>query len=150
MVTFYGKYTSKLDDKGRLVLPAPLKGALPEGGDMRFVVKKDLFAPCLEMYMYEEWEKQSQEVKSKLNFFNKEHAIFWREYMRNRDVVEPDGKLGRISVSRKLLDSIGVNKEVVFSGNDYKIEIWAREEFERSSISNEEYIAIAGKLSESR
>ena len=150
MVTFIGEYTVKLDDKGRLVFPSAFKGLMPEGGDMRFVVKKDLFAPCLEMYMYEEWEKQSQEVKSKLNFFNKEHAIFWREYMRNRDVVEPDGKLGRISVSRKLLDSIGVNKEVVFSGNDYKIEIWAREEFERSSISNEEYIAIAGKLSESR
>ncbi len=150
MVTFIGEYTVKLDDKGRLVFPSAFKGLMPEGGDMRFVVKKDLFAPCLEMYTYEEWEKQSQEVKSKLNFFNKEHAIFWREYMRNRDVVEPDGKLGRISVSRKLLDSIGVNKEVVFSGNDYKIEIWAREEFERSSISNEEYIAIAGKLSESR
>ena len=150
MVTFIGEYTVKLDDKGRLVFPSAFKGLMPEGGDMRFVVKKDLFAPCLEMYMYEEWEKQSQEVKSKLNFFNKEPAIFWREYMRTRDVVEPDGKLGRISVSRKLLDSIGVNKEVVFSGNDYKIEIWAREEFERSSISNEEYIAIAGKLSESR
>lgn len=150
MVTFIGEYTVKLDDKGRLVFPSAFKGLMPEGGDMRFVVKKDLFAPCLEMYMYEEWEKQSLEVKSKLNFFNKEHAIFWREYMRNRDVVEPDGKLGRISVSRKLLDSIGVNKEVVFSGNDYKIEIWAKEEFERSSISNEEYIAIAGKLSESR
>ena len=43
MVTFYGKYTSKLDDKGRHVLPAPLKAELPEGGDMRFVVRKDIF-----------------------------------------------------------------------------------------------------------
>ena len=60
MVTFYGKYTSKLDDKGRLVLPAPLKGALPEGGDMRFVVRKDIFADCLEMYAYPEWGKKWQ------------------------------------------------------------------------------------------
>ena len=147
MVTFIGEYIAKLDDKGRLVFPSALKGLIPEGSDMRFVIKKDLFAPCLEMYSFEEWEKQSLEVKSKLNFFNKEHAIFWREYMRNRDVVEPDAKLGRITISRRLLDSIGVNKEVVFSGNDYKIEIWAREEFERSGIPNEEYIAIAGKLS---
>ena len=150
MVTFIGEYSVKLDDKGRLVFPSAFKGLMPEGSDLRFVDKKDIFAPCLEMYTFEEWEKQSQEVKSKLNFFNKEHAMFWREYMRNRDVVEPDSKLGRISVSRRLLDSIGVNKEVVFSGNDYKIEIWAREEFEKSVISNEEYIAIAGKLSESR
>ncbi|MDD6151898.1 MAG: hypothetical protein PUB45_06215 [Bacteroidales bacterium] len=148
MVTFIGEYSAKLDDKGRMVFPSALKALMPEGSDMRFVIKKDLFAPCLEMYTLEEWQKQSLEVKSKLNFFNKEDEIFWREYMRDRDIVEPDAKLGRITISRKLLNAIAVNKEVVFSGNDYKIEIWAKEEFERSGISNEEFIALAGKLSE--
>ena len=148
MVTFIGEYTSKIDDKGRMVFPAPLKGVLPPGSDMRFVIKKDLFEPCLQMYTMEECEHTSAEVKSKLNFFNKQHAIFWREYMRDRDVVEPDAKLGRITVSRKLLDAIGVTKEVVFSGNDFKIEIWAKEEFEKQRIPNEEYIAIAESLSD--
>lgn len=148
MTTFIGEYSSKLDDRGRLVLPAPFKGVLPEGGDMRFVVRKDIFEPCLEMYTFEEWERQSAEVKSRLNFFNEEHARFWRAYMRDRDVVEPDPKFGRISISKKLLDMIGVSKEVVFCGNDYKIEIWAKERFEQSAISNEEYLGIAAKLSE--
>ncbi len=148
MVTFIGEYTSKIDDKGRMVFPAPLKGVLPPGSDMRFVIKKDLFEPCLQMYTMEEWEHTSAEVKSKLNFFNRQHAIFWREYMRDRDVVEPDAKLGRITVSRRLLDAIGVTKEVVFSGNDFKIEIWAKEEFEKKRIPNEEYIAIAESLSD--
>ena len=147
MVTFIGEYTSKIDDKGRMVFPAPRKGVLAPGSDVRFVIKKDLFEPCLQMYTLEEWDKQSAEVKSKLNFFNRQHAIFWREYMRDRDVVEPDAKLGRITVSRKLLDAIGVTKEVVFSGNDFKIEIWAKEEFERKRIPNDEYIAIAESLS---
>ena len=149
MVTFIGEYTSRLDDRGRIVFPAPLKGVLPPG-DQRFVVKKSLFAPCLEMYTFQEWERQSAEVKSKLNFFNKKHAIFWREYMRDRDVVEPDSKLGRISISRKLLDAIGINKEVVFSGNDFKVEVWAKEEFEKSRIDDDEYIAIAESLSQDR
>ena len=148
MVTFIGEYTSKIDDKGRMVFPAPLKGVLPPGSDMRFVIKKDLFEPCLQMYTMEEWEHTSAEVKSKLNFFNRQHAIFWREYMRDRDVVEPDVKLGRITVSRKLLDAIGVTKEVVFYGNDFKIEIWAKEEFEKKRIPNDEYIAIAESLSD--
>ena len=148
MINFIGEYKAKVDDKGRLVFPAPLKGVLPPGSDMRFVIKKDLFEPCLQMYTLEEWDKQSAEVKSKLNFFNRQHAIFWREYMRDRDVVEPDAKLGRITVSRKLLDAIGVTKEVVFSGNDFKIEIWAKEEFERKRIPNDEYIAIAESLSD--
>jgi MraZ protein len=67
--------------------------------------------------------------------------------MRDRDIVEPDAKVGRISISRQLLDAIGVNKEVVFSGNDFKIEIWAKEKWEDSRIANEEFIAIAESLS---
>lgn len=139
-----------MDDKGRVVFPSAFKSLMPSEGDLRFVVRKDIFEECLEMYTFDEWQRQSEEVKSKLDFFNKEHAIFWREYMRNRAIVEPDGKLGRISIPKKLLESIGVTKEVVFSGNDYKIEIWSKEKYEASGISKAEYIAIAGRLSQKR
>lgn len=148
MITFIGEYSAKLDDKCRVVFPAPFKSLMPTDGDMRFVIKKDIFEDCLEMYTFEEWERQSQEVKSKLNFFNRSHASFWREYMRGRAIVEPDSKLGRISIPRKLLESIGVTKEIVFSGSDYKIEIWAKEKYEASAISNEEFLNIAGQLSQ--
>ncbi|MBQ6253906.1 MAG: protein mraZ [Bacteroidales bacterium] len=150
MITFIGEYTSKIDDKGRMVFPSPFKSLMDPEGDMRLVVKKDIFAPCLEMYTFEEWERQSEKVKSKLNIFNRAHAAFWREYMRDRAVVEPDPKLGRVSIPKKLLESIGVTKEVVFSGNDYKIEIWAKEKYEASAISNEEFLNIAGQLSQER
>ena len=148
MVKFIGEHIAKIDDKGRVVFPAALKSMVPDGADMRFVVKKDIFEDCLEMFTFEEWERRSEEVKSKLNFFNREHAMFWREYMRNRAIVEPDAKVGRITIPVKLLEAIGVMKEVVFSGNDHKIEIWAKEKYEESAISNEEYIAIAAKLSQ--
>ena len=148
MNTFIGEYTVKIDDKGRMVFPSAFKSLMPADGDMRFVIKKDIFEDCLEMYTFEEWERQSSEVKSRLNFFNRDHAMFWRDYMRDRAIVEPDGKVGRISVPKKLLEAIGVNKEVVFSGNDYKIEIWAREKFEEARISNEQYISLAGMLSQ--
>ena len=148
MNTFIGEYTVKIDDKGRMVFPSAFKSLMPADGDMRFVIKKDIFEDCLEMYTFEEWERQSSEVKSRLNFFNRDHAMFWREYMRDRAIVEPDGKVGRISVPKKLLEAIGVNKEVVFSGNDYKIEIWAREKFEQARISNDQYISLAGMLSQ--
>lgn len=148
MITFIGEYSAKLDDKCRVVFPAPFKSLMPTDGDMRFVIKKDIFEDCLEMYTFEEWERQSKEVKSKLNFFNRSHASFWREYMRDRAIVEPDSKLGRISIPRKLLESIGVTKEIVFSCSDYKIEIWAKEKYEASAISNEEFLNIAGQLSQ--
>ena len=150
MITFIGEYSAKLDDKGRVVFPAPFKSLMPSDGDMRFVVKKDIFENCLEMYTFEEWSQQSNEVKSKLNFFNRSHAAFWRGYMRDRAIVEPDSKLGRITIPKKLLESIGVKKEIVFSGNDYKIEIWAKENYEASAISKEEFLNIAGQLSQDR
>ena len=154
MVRFIGEYTAKVDDKWRVILPAAFKSIMPADSDMRFVIRKENFSDCLEMFTYAEWERQSEQVRSKLNpAFNREHAKFWRAYMLNSSIVEPDAKLGRISIPRKLLEMIGVSqegtgKEVVFSGNDYKIEIWAKEKFEQNIISNEEFLSIAGSLSE--
>ena len=150
MTKFIGEYTVKIDDKGRLVLPSAFKNAVPAGEELKFVVKKNIFTDCLEMYTFAEWERQSEDVKSRLNFFNQKHALFWREYMRNRAVVEPDSKIGRISIPRKMLETIGANKEVVFTGNDFKIEIWAKERYEESGISGEEFISIAESLPENR
>lgn len=147
MVTFIGEYGAKLDDKGRVVFPSAFKSLMSEGADLRFVIRKDIFEPCLEMYTFEQWQSQSESVKSKLDFFNREHALFWREYMRNRAIVEPDGKLGRITIPRKLLENIGVTKEIVFCGNDFKIEIWSKEKFEDSEISSQQYTALAGQIS---
>lgn len=147
MVSFIGKYSSKVDDKGRLVFPSPLKNAIPAGGDMRFVIKKSLYSDCLDMYSYQEWERESEKIRESLDFFNPDHVLFWREYMRDCVCVEPDAKLGRISIPRYLLDAIGVNKDVAFFGINFKIEIWAREKFEGSKVSKEDYVAIAKSLS---
>ena len=146
MVTFIGKYTSRVDDKGRMVFPSGLKNAVPAGSDMRFVIKKSLYDDCLEMWSYQEWEKESDRIRETLDFFNPDHVKFWREYMRDCDVVEPDARLGRISISGYLLDAIGVNKDVVFFGVNFKIEIWSKEKFEASRLSKNDYAAIAKSL----
>ncbi len=149
MIKFIGEYGAKVDDKGRIVFPAAFKGIIPAGEEMKFVVRKDIFENCLEMYTLSEWERQSELVRSKLNMtFNEKHAKFWRAYMHNSAIVEPDAKLGRLSIPKKLLELIGVSKEVIFSGNDHKIEIWAKENFESGIISNEEFLSIADMLSD--
>ena len=143
MTKFVGEYRAKTDDKGRLVFPSAFKSLMDSTRPLRLVVKKNLFSPCLDIFTYEEWERESEEIKSRLNFFNRKHTVFWREYMRNRALVEPDSKIGRISIPRKLLEAIGAEKEVVFAGNDFKIEIWAKEKYEASQISGDEFISLA-------
>ena len=146
MIKFVGEYKARTDDKGRLVFPSAFTALLSSEGEVRLVVKKNLLAPCLDIYTYEEWERESEEIKSRLNFFNREHAALWRGYMSGRALVEPDGKIGRISIPRQMLDSIGVDREVIFAGNDHKIELWARERLEESRISEEEFTALAEKI----
>lgn len=146
MIKFIGEYSAKVDDKGRVVFPSSLKSMLPPESDQRFVIKKDLFFNCLEMYTYQEWIRESEEVKSRLNFFKKEHALFWREFMRDRALVEPDIKLGRISIPKRLLEEIGVNKEVLFAGNDHKIEIWAKESYKEETLPSSDYSELAQKI----
>ncbi len=146
MIKFIGEHTAKVDDKGRVVFPSAFKNLFPKEEQAAFVIKRDLFEECLTVYTYTEWERESELVKSKLNFFNKEHAIFWREYMRDRVLVEPDAKLGRILIPKKLLMDIGVEREVVFAGNDHKIEIWGKEKYEQTKMEQEDFSTLAQKI----
>ena len=150
MVTFIGKATAKLDDKGRMVFPSLFKSAVSEGEEMTFVVHKDIHSDCLEMYTFPEWQRQSEAVKSRLDLLDNRHAAFWRRYMLERAVVTPDPKLGRITIPAELLEKIGVTKEVVFLGGDYKIEIWAKEKFEAQLLSDDDYRSMAEELSRTR
>jgi MraZ protein len=146
MAKFIGCYKAKVDDKGRLIFPAAFKSSMGEGTSLRFVVKKSLFAECLEMYAYDEWEKDSETVRSRLNFFNPEHAAFWREYMRGTADVEPDSKLGRMMIPKEMLDRVGITKEVVFAGNNHLIEIWDKEKYEAKAMKSEDFVALAEKI----
>ena len=146
MAEFIGYYKAKVDDKGRLIFPAAFKSVMGEGADMRFVVKKSLFSPCLEMYSFQQWEAESGAVKARLNFFNKEHALFWREYMRGTAVVEPDSKLGRLMIPKELLSQAGITKEVVFAGCNHIIEIWDKESYDASAMESPEYVSLAEKI----
>ncbi len=146
MAKFIGEYSVKIDDKGRMIFPSAFKSVLSSEQTMALVVKKDMFECCLEMYTYSQWEAESNEVKAKLNFFRKEHAEFWREYMRDRAIVEPDEKIGRITIPKKILDSIGAQKEMIFVGNDHKIEIWTKEQYNKKQMSSDEFITLAQNI----
>lgn len=156
MIQFVGEYTAKVDDKGRVVFPSALKAQMQQQGcaegehpaDMRFIVKKDLWEDCLGMYTLSEWERQSERIKSKINFLKQKDSAYWREYTRGRAIVEPEEKLGRLSIPKTLLESIGAGKELVFCGCDNKIEIWSKEKFESSGLSSDEFISLTESLSD--
>ena len=146
MAKFIGCYKAKVDDKGRLIFPSAFKSSMGEGASLRFVVKKSLFAACLEMYTFDEWERDSESVRSRLNFFNPKHAQLWREYMRGTADVEPDSKLGRMTIPKEMLDQVGITKEVVFAGGNHLIEIWDKEKYEAQEMASADFAALAQEI----
>ena len=150
MVRFFGKASGKVDDKGRIVLPAIFRDAMVRGGveDMALVVKKNVQQRCLDLFAYEEWVRRSDRVLEGLDpELNTEDADFWTKYNDGVYPIVPDGKLGRLNIPSELLASAGITKEVVFSGVGYKLQIWDADTFKADLLSDEKFKETASRLS---
>ena len=75
-----GEYECKLDPKGRLVLPAKVKGNLPEASGNQLVLVRG-FEPCLVLYPRESWRIIHDKVMA-LDEFNEEYRQFQRNFFR--------------------------------------------------------------------
>ena len=150
MVRFFGNASGKVDDKGRIVLPAIFRDAMVRGGaeDMTLVIKKNVQQPCLDLFAYDEWVRRSELVLDNLDpELNTEDADFWTKYNDGVFTLVPDGKLGRLNIPSELLASAGITKEVVFGGVGYKLQIWAPEAREAGLLSDEKFRQTASRLS---
>jgi len=145
MASFIGDYTGKIDIKGRVVLPSAFIKQLPEGSASGFVIKKDIFENCLQLYTIEEWERQNAILRSKINPYNKEHNKFIREYYKGTAELSLDSN-NRMLIPARLLEIAKIDKDVYFSGQDRKIEIWAQEVFEGINENADEFAMLAEKI----
>ena len=135
MDTIIGTYECKVDAKGRLLLPAPLKKQLASSLQNGFVLKRSVFQPCLELYPMNEWDVMMRKI-NKLNRFVKKNNDFIRRFTAGVKVVEIDA-LGRLLVPKDLVMYASIAKEVVFSSAVNIVEIWDKDLYEKS-ISGED------------
>lgn len=135
MDTIIGTYECKVDAKGRLLLPAPLKKQLASSLQNGFVLKRSVFQPCLELYPMREWDLMMQKINT-LNRFVKKNNDFIRRFTAGVKVVEIDA-LGRLLVPKDLVIFASIAKEVVFSSAVNIVEIWDKDLYEKS-ISGED------------
>ena len=135
MNTIVGTYECKVDAKGRLLLPAPLKKQLLTSLQDGFVLKRSVFQPCLELYPMEEWDLMMQKI-NKLNRFVKKNNDFIRRFTAGVKIVEID-TLGRLLVPKDLVSFASILKDVVFSSAVNIVEIWDKDLYEKS-VSGED------------
>ena len=128
MQTIIGTYECKVDDKGRLILPAPLKKqlSLQDG----FVLKRSVFQPCLELYPMVEWNLMMAKI-NKLNRFVKKNNHFIRRFTAGVKVVEIDN-LGRLLIAKDLVSFANISKDLVLSSAVNIVEIWDKTLYEQA------------------
>jgi len=130
-----GTYECKVDAKGRVMLPSPLKKQLASSLQDGFVLKRSVFQPCLELYPMAEWNVMMQKVNG-LNRFVKKNNDFIRRFTAGVKVVEID-TLGRMLIPKDLVGFASIAKDVVFSSAVTIVEIWDKDLYEKS-ISGED------------
>ncbi len=130
MSSFIGTYECKIDTKGRLLVPAPLKKQLSSSLEAGFVLKRSVFQPCLEMYPMAEWNQMMEKVNG-LNRFVKQNNDFIRRFTAGVKVVEIDN-LGRLLVPKDLLMFAKMQKDLVLSSAVNIIEIWDKDLYEKA------------------
>ena len=131
MSSFIGDYTCKADSKCRVVVPASFRRVLASSQQTFFVLRKNVFENCIDMYPREEWERMIAGLKVKLNSFNARHVAFLREFCRGTQEVEMDAN-GRTSHNFEL-----VNRKVI---------VPTEEEVERNPRARSAKLRIAEKI----
>lgn len=135
MEAIIGTYECKVDAKGRLLLPAPLKKQLASSLQDGFVLKRSVFQPCLELYPMSEWNLMMQKING-LNRFVKKNNDFIRRFTAGVKIVEIDN-LGRLLIPKDLVAFGKIDKDVVLSSAVNIVEIWDKELYEKSLDNSE-------------
>ena len=127
---FFGTYTPKLDEKGRLFLPAKFRDQLAGG----LMVTRGQ-EHCLYVWPQSEIERVTERLRE-APVSNKATRDYIRMFSSGASDDAPD-KQGRITIPPKLRDWAGLNKEVVVIGAMNRLEIWDEGRWEAYSEEQE-------------
>ncbi len=145
MATFIGDYTCKVDVKGRIILPMAFKKQMPADAQDHFVVRKDIFENCLVLYAIEDWNRQLDKIRKKINPFNREQNMFLRNFFMGTAELSLDNN-NRILIPKRLMDLIGAERDVVLAGQDGRIEIWPADVYSKLAMPADDLANLGEKL----
>ncbi|MEQ6897335.1 division/cell wall cluster transcriptional repressor MraZ [Microbacterium sp. KR10-403] len=129
-----GTYTPKLDDKGRVILPAKFRDDLGAG-----VVVTRGQERCLYVFATDEFERIHERIRE-APLTNKQARDFLRMFLSGASAEKPDGQ-NRITLPVPLRSYAGLQKELVVTGVGAHAEIWDADAWNAYAESNEETYA---------
>lgn len=133
---FFGTYTPKLDDKGRLTLPAKFRDELAGG----LVVTKGQ-DHSLAVYPLDAFVEKARKAAAASRTAPETRA-FIRNLAASADQQRPDNN-GRITLSAQHRSYAGLTKQCVVIGSMDFLEIWDSEAWEAYQAATEEAFSNA-------
>lgn len=114
---FLGTFTPKLDEKGRLILPAKFRGRLAPG-----VVMTRGLDRCIFLFPLDEFTAVHERLR-RAPLENKNARDYLRNFLGFASDEIPD-KQGRVLLSAPLRSYAGIEREVAVVGLGSRVEIW--------------------------
>ncbi len=117
---FRGNHPTRIDEKGRLKVPAEFKRVVDEKYGLKFYITS-LDGKVAQLYPFEEWERIEQKLAS-LSTFNPTKKKFLSRVNFYGQEVEMDGQ-GRLLIPQLLRQSADIKGEVAVMGNLTYLEV---------------------------
>ena len=117
---FRGNHPTRVDEKGRLKVPAEFKRVIDEKYAQRFYITS-LDGIVAQIYPFEEWERIEQKLAS-LSTYNPTKKKFLTRTNYYGQVVEMDGQ-GRLLIPQILRDAAQIRGDVAVLGNLTYLEV---------------------------
>jgi MraZ protein len=129
---FFGEYSYKVDEKGRVPLPPKFRRQLKEG----VILAKGMGDKCISAYSVAEWKRLSESLAAKAvtpaNLRRLNRAIFGSAFGASLD-----GQ-GRITLPFSLREHAGIGDTAIVVGANNCVELWSEGEWEAEKKSAEE------------
>jgi MraZ protein len=125
---FRGNHPARVDEKGRLKVPAEFKRVMEEKYSQKFYITS-LDGIVAQVYPFEEWERIEQKLAS-LSTFNPTKKKFLNRTNYYGQVVEMDGQ-GRLLVPQILREAAQLRGEVAVLGDLTYLEVRNLEAFRK-------------------
>ncbi len=142
---FRGRYEHTIDPKGRLSIPSKFREILVADSDERLILTN--FDNCLWAYPMREWKLVEEKVSS-LPQFKPEVKALQRFFVSAASECPLDPN-GRIIIPSTLRRYASLMKDVVVVGMTRRIEIWARERWQKVfEQAEKDLTSLGGKLAD--
>jgi MraZ protein len=131
---FLGTHSPRLDDKGRLILPAKFRDELAEG----LVITKGQ-ERCLFVFPMAEFSQIAEQLRA-APMTHKAARAYGRVFFASASDEVPD-KQGRITIPPHLREYAGLTRDCVVIGASTRVEIWDSQAWDSYLAESEEAFA---------